>query len=393
MNNEKKSFISGLVVGLAIMLIVTFGLNTFKVVSGFDGIVNKKVEYLKALLNQYYIGETDESAMQEGIYKGLIASVDDPYTVYYTQKEYEKIIESTKGSFQGIGVTVMANKEDNTILIVSVIDNSPAYEAQLRPGDKIMKVNGEEVYGDKLDAAVSVMRGKEGTSVKVTVYRESTNETLDMDITRRTIEDVTVKSEMLDNNIGYLKLTGFEEVSFNQFKKAYDELNSAGQKGMILDLRFNGGGQLTTAQDIADLLVPEGPIVYIEEKGKEKKISKASDANKIEVPLVVLVNGYSASASEVLTGAIKDYNVGKVVGTKTFGKGIVQTVLSIGDGSGVKITSAKYYTPSGVCIHDIGIEPDYVVELPEDLRTKLTLTKEEDTQLQKAVEVISEQIK
>lgn len=393
MNNEKKSFISGLVVGLAIMLIVTFGLNTFKVVSGFDGIINRKVEYLKALLNQYYIGEIDESAMQEGVYKGLIASVDDPYTVYYTQKEYEKIIESTKGSFQGIGVTVMANKADNTILIVSVIDNSPAYEAQLRPGDKIIKVNGEEVYGDKLDAAVSVMRGKEGTSVKVTIYRESTNETLDMDITRRTIEDVTVKSEMLDNNIGYLKLTGFEEVSFNQFKKAYDELNSAGQKGMILDLRFNGGGQLTTAQDIADLLVPEGPIVYIEEKGKEKKVSKVSDANKIEVPLVVLVNGYSASASEVLTGAIKDYNVGKVVGTKTFGKGIVQTVLSIGDGSGVKITSAKYYTPSGVCIHDIGIEPDYVVELPEDLRTKLTLTKEEDTQLQKAIEVISEQIK
>lgn len=393
MNNEKKSFISGLVVGLAIMLIVTFGLNTFKVVSGFDGIINRKVEYLKALLNQYYIGEIDESAMQEGVYKGLIASVDDPYTVYYTQKEYEKIIESTKGSFQGIGVTVMANKADNTILIVSVIDNSPAYEAQLRPGDKIIKVNGEEVYGDKLDAAVSVMRGKEGTSVKVTIYRESTNETLDMDITRRTIEDVTVKSEMLDNNIGYLKLTGFEEVSFNQFKKAYDELNTAGQKGMILDLRFNGGGQLTTAQDIADLLVPEGPIVYIEEKGKEKKVSKASDANKIEVPLVILVNGYSASASEVLTGAIKDYNVGKVVGTKTFGKGIVQTVLSIGDGSGVKITSAKYYTPSGVCIHDIGIEPDYVVELPEDLRTKLTLTKEEDTQLQKAIEVISEQIK
>lgn len=393
MNNEKKSFISGLVVGLAIMLIVTFGLNTFKVVSGFDGIINRKVEYLKALLNQYYIGEIDESAMQEGVYKGLIASVDDPYTVYYTQKEYEKIIESTKGSFQGIGVTVMANKADNTILIVSVIDNSPAYEAQLRPGDKIIKVNGEEVYGDKLDAAVSVMRGKEGTSVKVTIYRESTNETLDMDITRRTIEDVTVKSEMLDNNIGYLKLTGFEEVSFNQFKKAYDELNTAGQKGMILDLRFNGGGQLTTAQDIADLLLPEGPIVYIEEKGKEKKVSKASDANKIEVPLVVLVNGYSASASEVLTGAIKDYNVGKVVGTKTFGKGIVQTVLSIGDGSGVKITSAKYYTPSGVCIHDIGIEPDYVVELPEDLRTKLTLTKEEDTQLQKAIEVISEQIK
>lgn len=393
MNNEKKSFISGLVVGLAIMLIVTFGLNTFKVVSGFDGIINKKVEYLKALLNQYYIGEIDESAMQEGVYKGLIASVDDPYTVYYTQKEYEKIIESTKGSFQGIGVTVMANKADNTILIVSVIDNSPAYEAQLRPGDKIIKVNGEEVYGDKLDAAVSVMRGKQGTSVKVTIYRESTNETLDMNITRRTIEDVTVKSEMLDNNIGYLKLTGFEEVSFNQFKKAYDELNSAGQKGMILDLRFNGGGQLTTAQDIADLLVPEGPIVYIEEKGKEKKVSKESDSNQIEVPLVVLVNGYSASASEVLTGAIKDYNVGKVVGTKTFGKGIVQTVLSIGDGSGVKITSAKYYTPSGVCIHDIGIEPDYVVELPEDLRTKLTLTKEEDTQLQKAIEVISEQIK
>lgn len=393
MNNEKKSFISGLVVGLAIMLVITFGFNTLKVVSGFDGMVNKKVEYIKTLLNQFYIGQIDQSAMQEGVYKGLVASLDDPYTVYYDQKEYEKIIESTKGTFQGIGVTVMANKTDNTILVVSVIDNSPAFEAQLRPGDKIIKVNGEEVYGDKLDAAVSVMRGKEGTSVKVTIYRESTNETFDVDIVRRTIEDVTVKSEMLDDNIGYLKLSGFEEVSFNQFKKAYDELNNSGQKGMILDLRFNGGGQLSTAQDIADLLVPEGPIVYVEEKGQEKKVSKQSDADCIKVPLVVLVNGYSASASEVLTGAIKDYNMGKIVGTKTFGKGIVQTVLSIGDGSGIKITSAKYYTPSGVCIHDIGIEPDYVVELPEDLRTKLTLEKEEDIQLQKAVEVIKEQIK
>ncbi len=392
MNNEKKSFISGLVVGLATMLVVTFGFNTLKTVSGFDGMVNKKVEYIKNLLNQFYIGEMDQNVMQEGIYKGLVASLDDPYTVYYDQKEYEKIIESTKGTFQGIGVTVMANTSDNTILVVSVIDNSPAFEAQLRPGDKIIKVNGEEVYGDKLDAAVSVMRGKEGTSVNITIYRESTDETFDVDIVRRTIEDITVKSEMLNDNIGYLKLSGFEEVSFNQFKTAYDELNASGQKGMILDLRFNGGGQLSTAQDIADLLVPEGPIVYIEEKGQQKKVSKTSDANCIKVPLVVLVNGYSASASEVLTGAIKDYNVGKVVGTKTFGKGIVQTVLSIGDGSGIKITSAKYYTPSGVCIHGIGIEPDYIVELPEDLRTKLTLTQQEDIQLQKAIEVLKEQI-
>lgn len=392
MNNEKKSFISGLVVGLAIMLVVTFGFNTLKTVSGFDGMVNKKVEYIKNLLNQFYIGEMNQNVMQEGIYKGLVASLDDPYTVYYDQKEYEKIIESTKGTFQGIGVTVMANTSDNTILVVSVIDNSPAFEAQLRPGDKIIKVNGEEVYGDKLDAAVSVMRGKEGTSVNITIYRESTDETFDVDIVRRTIEDITVKSEMLDDNIGYLKLSGFEEVSFNQFKTAYDELNASGQKGMILDLRFNGGGQLSTAQDIADLLVPEGPIVYIEEKGQQKKVSKTSDANCIKVPLVVLVNGYSASASEVLTGAIKDYNVGKIVGTKTFGKGIVQTVLSIGDGSGIKITSAKYYTPSGVCIHGIGIEPDYIVELPEDLRTKLTLTQQEDIQLQKAIEVLKEQI-
>jgi len=392
MNNEKKSFISGLVVGLATMLVVTFGFNTLKTVSGFDGMVNKKVEYIKSLLNQFYIGEMNQNVMQEGIYKGLVASLDDPYTVYYDQKEYEKIIESTKGTFQGIGVTVMANTSDNTILVVSVIDNSPAFEAQLRPGDKIIKVNGEEVYGDKLDAAVSVMRGKEGTSVNITIYRESTDETFDVDIVRRTIEDITVKSEMLDDNIGYLKLSGFEEVSFNQFKTAYDELNASGQKGMILDLRFNGGGQLSTAQDIADLLVPEGPIVYIEEKGQQKKVSKTSDADCIKVPLVVLVNGYSASASEVLTGAIKDYNVGKVVGTKTFGKGIVQTVLSIGDGSGIKITSAKYYTPSGVCIHGIGIEPDYIVELPEDLRTKLTLTQQEDIQLQKAIEVLKEQI-
>jgi carboxyl-terminal processing protease len=261
------------------------------------------------------------------------------------------------------------------------------------PGDKIIKVNGADVTGDKMDEAVDIMRGEPGTTVNVTIYRESELKKFDLTLERKIVEVPTVSYKMLENSIGYIELTQFDGVSYEQFKKAYDALNQAGQKGLILDLRYNPGGRLDIVEQIADLLIPKGPIVYVEYKGKGKKVDKESDANAVKVPLAVLVNGYSASASEVLTGAIKDYQVGKVIGTTTFGKGIVQSLIPLQDGSGIKVTTAKYYTPSGVCIHGIGIEPDYVVELPEELKNKLVIDPAKDTQLQKAIEVVNQQMK
>ncbi len=396
MNNNKKSFIGGILLGLSIALVIVFGINQFNsIVSGRTllsaGGVDK-TEYLKKLLNTYYMGDIDSSAMKEGSYKGMVAALKDPYTVYFDTKEYSDFKRESDGTFSGIGISVMENKEDNTILVTSVFANSPSEEMGMLPGDKIIKVNGKDVIGSLLDEAVEIIRGKEGTNVDITIYRETENKVIDLTLTRRKVEVPTVAYEMLEDSIGYIQIASFDGVTYDQFKTAYNTLNEAGQKGLIIDLRYNGGGSLAIVEKIADMLLPQGPIVYIEYKGKEKEPSAISDANRIEVPLVILVNGYSASASEVLTGAVKDYNIGKIVGTTTFGKGIVQSVIEISDGSALKLTTAKYYTPSGVCIHEIGIVPDYVVELPKELQLKIKLTKEEDIQLQKAMDVILDEI-
>lgn len=394
MNNTKKSFIKGLALGLIITIISVFGV-TLNAKTNLDS--NGKALYIKSILDKYYMGEIDAAKLKdeayEGAYKGMVDSLGDPYTVYFTKKEYSKFLEDTDGTFGGIGVVVSKNKSDNTIIILTVYENTPAGKANLMVGDKIIKVEDTSLTGDELDKAVDIMRGDIGTPVTITIYREAENKTFDVTMNRERIEAETISYKMLENEIGYIKMTGFEGVTYKQFKTAYDSLNEAGQKGLIIDLRFNPGGQLNIVEQIADLLVPEGPIVYIEEKGKSKQVSKVSDSSRIEIPLVLLVNNYSASASEVLTGAVKDYKVGKVVGTTTFGKGIVQTLMELGDGSGLKVTTAKYYTPNGVCIHGIGIEPDYVVEMPEDLKLKTNLNLEEDIQLQKAIQVINDDLK
>lgn len=394
MNNNKKNFVGGITLGVAITIIATFGVNAFNtVVSGAGGTIANKASYIKSILDEYYMGDIDDTVVQEGMYRGMVASLGDPYTVYFDSKEFADFTTDSDGTFSGIGVSVTANKVDNTILIISVFEGTPGAEGGLMPGDKIIKVNGKDVTGDKMDEAVDMMRGKEGTPVTVTLYRESDYKTFDATMNRKTVEVPTVAYEMLEDSIGYIELTSFDGVTYDQFKKAYDALNEAGQKGLIIDLRYNPGGRLDIVEKIADLLVPKGPIVYVESKGKDKKVDMLSDANCIEIPLTLIVNGYSASASEVLTGAVKDYNVGKVVGTTTFGKGIVQSLLPLSDGSGIKITTAKYYTPSGVCIHGIGIKPDYEVMLPDELKNKVSLTREEDTQLQKAIEVTKSEIK
>jgi len=394
MNINKRSLFGGIALGLSIAIIANFGMKAFNiVVSGSGGSIPNKTALVRSVLDKYYMGDINDKEVEEGMYKGMVKALDDPYTTYFDKEEYAGFTSDSNGEYAGIGVSVSPNKDDNTILVVTVFEGTPSYKAGMLPGDKIIKVNGEDVTGDKMDEAVKVMRGEQGTTVDITIYRESETKKIELTLERKIVEVPTVSYKMLQDSIGYIELTQFDGVSYDQFKKAYDALNKAGQKGLILDLRYNPGGRLEIVEKIADLLVPKGPIVYIEYKGEEKKVDMQSDANAINIPLVVIVNGYSASASEVLTGAIKDYKVGKVVGTTTYGKGVVQTVIPLGDGSGIKVTTAKYYTPSGVCIHGIGIEPDYVVELPEALQNKLVIEPKDDTQFQKAIEVIMGQMK
>ncbi len=277
----------------------------------------------------------------------------------------------------------------NKITIVKPFENSPAMNAGIKAGDKIIAVDGREVSGEDLDLAISLMKGEENTEVIVTILRGPDNEEMEVTITRGEITIDTVNYEMLDNNVGYIQITGFDEVTSDQFHEAYYDLGEQDMESLVIDLRNNPGGLLNIVSEIADTLLPEGVIVSTKDKnGREESIS--SDARQIEIPLVVLVNENSASASEVLSGAIKDYKTGTIVGETTFGKGIVQRIFPIGDGTAVKMTISEFFTPSGYALHGKGIEPDVVVDVSEeDAFAAGTLSLEEDEQLQKAIEILT----
>lgn len=391
---DKKSFLSGLAVGMSIIIFVNIFFFGFRIVMGMTGSSNlssnQKINKILAYLDKYYVDKINEDSLEEGMYKGIVEGVGDPYTTYLNKKEFEDFQTETSGRYAGIGVVVSVDQIDQLITVVSPFEGSPGAKAGLLPGDKIIKVNDFEVTGDDLNEAVSMMKGPAGTKVKITIYRKSDLKTFETEITRANIDYPTVSHKMLEKQIGYIRIISFDEVTNKQFIAAYKDLNDKGQKGLIIDLRNNPGGLLSTVTKIADQLLPEGMIVYTEDKSGKKE-SYLSDANEIKVPLVLLVNENSASASEILSGAVKDHNKGKLVGTTTFGKGLVQSIYPLGDGSAIKITISKYYTPSGVCIQGIGIEPDYVVELSDELKAKLTLEEDEDIQLKKAIEVIKDQ--
>lgn len=392
---EKKTYLKGFLSGvLAIILVAALarGIHRIQGFSGTELPRDTKIQTIEKYLDRYYVDEVDKEDMVEMMYAGLVAGVGDPYTAYMSKEELESFMEDTEGSFQGIGVEVTTDPTDNSIVVIAPIPNAPAEKVGILSGDKIIKVDGEDISGLNLNSVISKVKGEEGTTVKITVYREATNEILDFTVERKSIEVSSVTHRMMEDNIGYIKLSGFHANSYDQFKKAYDELTAQGMKGLILDVRNNPGGLLDIAVKIADELVPEGTIVYTVDKSGERKDS-LSDEKHIEVPLILLVNGYSASASEVLAGAVQDMNVGKLVGTQTFGKGLVQGLFPLSDGSALKITIQKYYTPKGVCIQGEGITPDYIVELPEEHKYNVRIPEEEDTQLQKAVEIILEGLK
>ncbi|MCX7950529.1 MAG: S41 family peptidase [Clostridiales bacterium] len=348
----------------------------------------EKMLPVKTILEKKYVDKIDESKLVDGALKGMVDGIGDPYTVYLDKKDYEDLMTHTQGSYAGVGIYV--GDKDGKIVVVAPIEDTPADRAGIKSGDIIVKVNGQDVSSKEMDKAVSMMKGKEGTMVKLTVYREGKG-TIDFELTRARIVIKTVKSDVIENNIGYIRISTFDENTSEAFKKALDDLLAKGIKGLVIDLRDNPGGLLDQCAEIADRILGEGTIVYtIDNNGKKEEWK--SDSNKLNVPLVLLVNGGSASASEILSGAVRDFKAGTLIGTKTFGKGLVQEIIPFPDKTGVKVTIARYYTPSGECIQGKGINPDITVNLPEKDKTR-QLKYSEDIQIQKALEVLKEKIK
>lgn len=346
--------------------------------------VVKKAESIQKVIEQYYLEEEEIAQVQEGVYKGMLEALGDPYSVYYSKEEYEAFQESYSGEYCGIGATLIQDGDTGIITIVKPFEGSPAKEAGMQTDDILYKVNGEEVTGVDLTEVVSKVKGVEGTSVILTILRGT--EEIEMEVVRRTISIPTVESEMLENNIGYIAISEFDEITLEQWNEAYNTLNEQGMTSLIVDLRNNPGGGLSVVAEILDTILPQGTIVYHEDKYGRRDEYTSDEEHKIEIPMAVLINGNSASASEIFAGAVKDYGIGTLIGTTTFGKGIVQQMIGLGDGSAVKVTISKYYTPSGVCIHKSGIDPDIELEFDSEKYTE----DETDNQLQKAIEVLSQ---
>lgn len=348
----------------------------------------EKLDFLMQLVETYYYEDVDTDEMLESAAVGLIAGIGDVYSMYYTKEDMEAFNEETEGEYAGIGCQLLADPTDQMITVTRVFKGSPAEEAGMRSGDKIAYVNDLYYSAYEMDAAVDVMRGTPGESVKVTVLRDL--ETVDFDITRKVVNINYIEYEILDGNIGYVMVYDFLGDAVEGFRKALEAFQEAGVTGMIVDLRNNGGGLLDASVEMADMILPEGTVVSIRDKSGAEEAYTIDD-EYYDVPMVVLVNGYSASASEILSGAIRDTGEGTLVGTKTFGKGVVQSVIDFPDGSGLKVTTARYFTPSGECIHGVGIEPDVEVELDEAAVTRYginNLPHDQDAQLQKAIELI-----
>ncbi len=349
-----------------------------------------KLGVLQDAIEKYYLEDVDAQELEEGMYAGLLEALGDPYSVYYTAEELAELYEKTRGIYYGIGAYIGMDSASGYAVITKLIENTPAWESELLPGDLIYEVEGESMYGMDSSEVVARIKGEEGTQVTITVARQSgvSYEYIDVTLTRAKINSPTVEFKMLEDGIAYIEITEFDDITLNQFTEALATARGSGMKGLILDLRGNPGGNLTTVVDIARKLLPEGLIVYTEDKYGEREEYTCDGENQLEVPLVVLIDGNSASASEILAGAIKDYEVGTLVGTTTFGKGIVQRIMQLTDGSAIKLTISKYYTPNGYNIHGIGIEPD--VEVPWDY--ELYQTQERDNQLEEATRIMREKL-
>lgn len=381
----KKNFLQGALFGALIMLcgtgVVSCGMRLSE-----DASSEEKLSVLKGLIDENYIGDVDEEALEEGIYKGYIQGLEDPYSVYYNEEETKDLYETTEGEYSGIGAVLSQDLESGVITLVQIYEGSPAAKAGLKDNDILTKIGDIEVTGMDLSEVVTYIKGEKGTDVDLTVLRGEDAEEITVTATRDTVEAQTVKYEMLEGQTGYLSVSEFDSVTYAQYEEALNKLTDQGMTGLIVDLRNNPGGNLSTVCEMLDLVLPEGTIVYTEDKDGKRETATSDDEHQINVPMVVLVNGNSASASEIYAGAIQDYGIGKIVGTQTYGKGVVQQIFDLGDGTSVKLTIAEYFTPNGRSIDGEGITPDVEVEYEADENNP-----EADNQLEKALEVMKEE--
>lgn len=354
--------------------------------TSFEGLEYTLSQFRTELENKY-IGEINDEELIDGALKGYVNALGDPYTTYYTKEEMKEIMEETNGNFVGIGIYMTENIKENVIMVIKPIENSPAEKAGILPGDIITKINDVEYTGDKLEEASNKIRGEEGTKVKLEIYRNG--ETKEFEITRKKVVISHITTKVLEDNIGYIAISDFDGDCANEFKTKYKELEKKGITKLIIDIRNNGGGIVDKSLEIANTMIEKGRTLLItKDKKNNEDITKATENPIINMPVVVLTNEYSASASEILAGALKDNNKATLVGTKTYGKGIIQELNKLSDGSGLKVTVSEYYTPNHTAINKIGITPDVEVELSDEAKKQLNLEEKDDNQLQKAIEIL-----
>ena len=395
--NRIYNIIMLVVVCVAITAVIT-SFCTYKYLSENGGVMyaekNSSLEGLEETLQNFrvafekeYIGEIDDEAMVESAIKGYVSGLGDEYTTYYTKEEMEDLMEETEGNYVGIGIYISAYKESNEIVIIKPMEGSPAEEAGLLPGDIITKVDGVEYNGDTIDEMTNKIKGPEGTKVKVEIKRNG--QTQEIEVERRKILISHIDSKIIEDNIGYISISDFEGGCAQEFEENYKNLEEQGIESLIIDIRNNGGGLVDEAIAILELITNKGSTLLITtDKNEAEEVTKSEKDPIINMPIVLLVNEYSASASEIMAGALKDNNKATLVGTTTYGKGVIQKVYPLTDGSGLKMTTNEYFTPNHNKINKIGIDPDEEIDLPEEVKHKTDITEEEDTQLQKAIEIL-----
>ena len=347
----------------------------------------KKIDALEDIIREkFYLSEVTEEQLETGLYRGMIRALNDPYAEYYTEEELQALMEHSEGIYYGIGAYVAMDPETQLPKISGIIAGAPAEESELRPEDLVYMIDGTMTYGLTLTEATALIKGPEYTTVTLTVIREGESDYIDIEIERRKVESPTVNFEMYEDGIAYIQVTEFDEVTVNQFAEALDKAKESDMDSLILDLRGNPGGNLSAVVEMARMILPKGLIVYTEDKKGNRDEYSCNGKNQIDVPMVVLIDGNSASASEILAGAIQDYGIGTLVGTTTYGKGIVQQIVSLKDGSAIKLTISGYFTPNGRNIHGVGIEPD--VECKFDSEAYYNEENPYDNQLEKAKELL-----
>lgn len=389
---DKRGFLKGVLCGTLVTLVVAGAAGMYLKNTGYGETIDKKtarkLEQIKDIIDDSYLkgDEIKESDLENFLLKGYVNGLKDTYSVYYNEEETKELYETTEGEYSGIGAVMSQNLETGVITMVNVYEDSPAEKAGFKNNDILYKVNGKDISTEDISKVVNKIKGEEGTEVTITVLRDGKE--YEATATREKLEAHTIEYEMKEDHIGYVRITEFDMVTYNQFVEAITDLKKQGMKGIIIDLRGNPGGNLSTVCQMLDYILPEGLIVYTEDKDGKREVMTSDEEHKLEMPMTVLVDGRSASASEIFAGAIQDYQLGTLVGTTTYGKGVVQQLFDLKDGTCLKLTIAEYFTPKGRNIHEKGIKPDVEVEYQCDKNNA-----DADNQLDKAIEVLKEKMK